>query len=287
MGAPPRVLFCHCAFADVIDAERKAQIFQRLADSCADVLVVDDLCGAAARKDPALKEWIDAGGRTVVACFPRAVRALFRAAGATLPDDASVLNMRQQSADEIVAAVPVGESAGTPVEAEPADDGWIPWFPVLDAERCTNCRQCMNFCLFGVYGTDADGRVVVEIPRACKSNCPSCARICPAAAIMFPKHDSAPINGADSDAAPGDGPVNVDVAQLLRGDVYETLRRRQQQSAEDCDACGCDCEPSPAERLGIPEDVLAANPQLRAVLDGSSEPSACDCTDGDCCDDED
>ena len=28
--------------------------------------------------------------------------------------------------------------------------GWKPWFPVIDYDRCTNCMQCLSFCLFGV-----------------------------------------------------------------------------------------------------------------------------------------
>jgi hypothetical protein len=29
---------------------------------------------------------------------------------------------------------------------------WKPWFPVIDFSRCTNCMQCLTFCLFDVYG---------------------------------------------------------------------------------------------------------------------------------------
>src|SRR5687767_1981373 len=28
---------------------------------------------------------------------------------------------------------------------------WKPWFPVIDYQRCTNCMQCLSFCLFEVY----------------------------------------------------------------------------------------------------------------------------------------
>src|SRR2546422_3501427 len=31
---------------------------------------------------------------------------------------------------------------------------WKPWFPVIDYDRCTNCMQCLSFCLFGVYGVE-------------------------------------------------------------------------------------------------------------------------------------
>ena len=28
------------------------------------------------------------------------------------------------------------------------------WYPVIDYSRCTNCMECLDFCLFGVYGVD-------------------------------------------------------------------------------------------------------------------------------------
>ena len=28
------------------------------------------------------------------------------------------------------------------------------WYPVIDYSRCTNCMECIDFCLFGVYGVD-------------------------------------------------------------------------------------------------------------------------------------
>lgn len=62
------------------------------------------------------------------------------------------------------------------------------WYPVLDRERCIQCRNCLQFCLFGVYG-EADGQVTVVTPDACKPGCPACARICPRGAIMFPLYD--------------------------------------------------------------------------------------------------
>ena len=33
---------------------------------------------------------------------------------------------------------------------------WKPWFPVIDYDRCTNCMQCLSFCLFGVYKMNAN-----------------------------------------------------------------------------------------------------------------------------------
>ncbi|MGH8527835.1 MAG: hypothetical protein ACREXY_27530, partial [Gammaproteobacteria bacterium] len=50
---------------------------------------------------PALKNLADAPTIKIAACYPRAVKWLFAAAGAPLPKDASeVINMRVQTADE-------------------------------------------------------------------------------------------------------------------------------------------------------------------------------------------
>ena len=102
-------------------------------------------------------------------------------------------------------------------------------------------------------------------------------------AIIFPKHGFAPINGADPDAGSADaGPVHVEAAKLLRGDVYEVLRRRQAQARADGKARSCSCERPAAEQLGIPPDVLAGSPELRALLD-EAQPAAG--ADDNCCDD--
>ena len=105
--------------------------------------------------------------------------------------------------------------------------GWKPWFPVIDYDRCTGCKQCLSFCLFDVYGTDTDGETRVENPANCKTDCPACARVCPSVAIMFPKYPKAPVNGdvvreedIQSEA------TRVDVGALLAGDAYEALRKR-------------------------------------------------------------
>jgi hypothetical protein len=71
------------------------------------------------------------------------------------------------------------------------------WYPVADGSRCTHCRHCLQFCLFGVYELDAEGKVAVRNPDNCKPGCPACSRICPQSAIMFPLYDKdAAIAGA-------------------------------------------------------------------------------------------
>ena len=77
---------------------------------------------------------------------------------------------------------------------------WKPWFPVIDYGRCTNCMQCLSFCLFDVYGVSADKKIQVQNQSNCKTDCPACSRVCPEVAIMFPKYRHGPINGEDVQA---------------------------------------------------------------------------------------
>lgn len=98
-----RILYCHCAYAQVVPKEVKEDVLKRLCESGAAFDAVADLCDMSARKDPALKKLVESGDVKIVACFPRAVKWLFHAAGAPLPKEGvEVLNMREQSADDVM-----------------------------------------------------------------------------------------------------------------------------------------------------------------------------------------
>jgi Pyruvate/2-oxoacid:ferredoxin oxidoreductase delta subunit len=108
---------------------------------------------------------------------------------------------------------------------------WKPWFPVIDYDRCTNCMQCLSFCLFDVYGVDDDQQIQVQNNDNCKTNCPACSRVCPEAAIMFPKYKNGPINGdVVSDADLNREKIKIDISSLLGGDVYQMLRDRSERA---------------------------------------------------------
>jgi Pyruvate/2-oxoacid:ferredoxin oxidoreductase delta subunit len=108
---------------------------------------------------------------------------------------------------------------------------WKPWFPVIDYDRCTNCMQCLSFCLFGVYGVDEEKRIQVQNNDNCKTNCPACSRVCPEAAIMFPKYKAGPINGDVVSSADLDREkMKIDISALLGGDVYSMLRTRSERA---------------------------------------------------------
>ncbi|MGH9632801.1 MAG: 4Fe-4S dicluster domain-containing protein [Bryobacteraceae bacterium] len=111
--------------------------------------------------------------------------------------------------------------------AFPAPGKWKPWFPVIDYKRCTNCMQCLSFCLFDVYGVDADGKIQVRNQDNCKTDCPACSRVCPEVAILFPKYRHGPIHGGEinSDDLRRES-MKVDISALLGGDIYSALRDR-------------------------------------------------------------
>lgn len=110
---------------------------------------------------------------------------------------------------------------------EAGKKSWKPWFPVIDYDRCTNCMQCLSFCLFDVYGIDEEKQIQVQNQDNCKTNCPACSRVCPEVAIMFPKYSAGPINGDEvSQKDVHREKMKVDISALLGGDIYANLRDR-------------------------------------------------------------
>lgn len=100
-----QIVYCHCAYARVIAPEVKNEVLERLASSGLEWESVPDLCEMSARKDSHLASLASQGGIRIAACYPRAVRSLFQAAGSPLLPDATVLNMRTQPAAEVVAGL--------------------------------------------------------------------------------------------------------------------------------------------------------------------------------------
>jgi NAD-dependent dihydropyrimidine dehydrogenase PreA subunit len=86
------------------------------------------------------------------------------------------------------------------------------WYPVIDYSRCTNCMECLDFCLFGVYGVDRYERILVEQPDNCRKGCPACSRVCPENAIIFPQHKTPGIAGAPE---VGGGAFKIDLSKLF------------------------------------------------------------------------
>jgi NAD-dependent dihydropyrimidine dehydrogenase PreA subunit len=94
------------------------------------------------------------------------------------------------------------------------------WYPVIDYSRCTNCMECIDFCLFGVYGVNEQERILVENQDNCKKGCPACSRVCPEQAIMFPDYKTPAIAGAPVGAI---GNLKIDLTKLFGGAEKDAL----------------------------------------------------------------
>ncbi|MFT4543150.1 MAG: hypothetical protein ACI841_005270 [Planctomycetota bacterium] len=109
MTEDKRLLYCHCAYAKVVPAKVKAEVLKRLGASGRDFEAVPDLCEMSARKDPALADYAGDESLHIVACYPRALRWLFHAAGHELKESIGITNMREQTADEIDQALQLSD----------------------------------------------------------------------------------------------------------------------------------------------------------------------------------
>ena len=128
------ILYCRCAYAKVLPEDVKDSVLERLIDSNLPFESVSDLCEMSARKDPGLVPLSQQAGLRIVACYPRAVKWLFSAAGAAIQTDSSqsessqsesnqsdakqpvyieVLNMRTDSADTVCAKLGIGKAETT------------------------------------------------------------------------------------------------------------------------------------------------------------------------------
>jgi len=63
----------------------------------------------------------------------------------------------------------------------------IEWGPTIDADACTGCGACIDFCCNDVYRrNDGESKVVVAHKPHCVTGCSHCATLCEAQAISFP-----------------------------------------------------------------------------------------------------
>ncbi len=83
--------------------------------------------------------------------------------------------------------------------------------------------ECIDFCLFGVYGVDAMERILVEQPDNCRKGCPACSRVCPENAIIFPQHKSPAIAGG----AVGEAGLKIDLSQLFGAPTAQEIAARE------------------------------------------------------------
>ncbi len=262
----PRALVCRCSVSATLRPESVAAALERVDAGAARAVVADDLCDLAASDGRRMARWAAGGAlRLVAACRPRAVRNLFRAAGVELDGAVRLLDLRAESPGEVARAFERVDAAGGPaapdgaagaVRADPAAPP--AWYPVIDRDRCTRCGQCAGFCLFGVYASDADGTPRVVQPRSCKLNCPACARICPEAAIVFPKCPESPIDGAQiTDEAAQRDRIRADIDRFLGPDPCAALRARRLRHAGPVDRARFERAMEERRRAGAPTEGAA------------------------------
>lgn len=237
-GVTMRVVFCQCAYSDVIDDAVRRPVLAALERADVELAAVPDLCALASRCDPRLAEWAADPETRIIACYPRTVAWLFHWAGTPLADaEARVLNMRTMDAGAILAELSgVDKVDSPPAQRVDKDGDWVPWFPVIDRDRCRNCRQCLNFCPFGVYELSDAKQVEVRHPANCKTNCPACARLCPDVAIIFPKYGQEPINGAPVTPAHELAQMHPDALKerLKKQDIHSMLAQRNRRNRVGC-----------------------------------------------------
>jgi hypothetical protein len=107
----PRIVYCHCAYAQVVPPDVKQHVLRELTDRDVTFEAVADLCEMAARRDPALATIAAGGPVRLAACYPRAVKWLFVSAGSPLPEQGvEIVNMRTATAAEAADAV-LGEGS--------------------------------------------------------------------------------------------------------------------------------------------------------------------------------
>jgi len=163
-------------------------------------------------------------------------------------------------------------------------EAWKPWFPVIDYDRCTNCMQCLTFCLFDVYGVDKQDKIQVQNNDNCKTDCPACSRVCPEVAILFPKYKKGPINGdvVRQEDVKREA-MKVDISALLGGDLYSSLRDRQADARKRFSTERDEsrallerkrCLKELGKDLDIPDEVLMSLPTVEDIQERAERAKA-------------
>ncbi|MHB1461953.1 MAG: ATP-binding protein [Armatimonadota bacterium] len=194
-------------------------------------------------------------------------------------DESHVFNMAAyQSEDDCYAAIealwahniPDATSKGS--LSEITDEITDRWYPVMDGSRCTNCGNCLQFCIFNVYEYDAEHHVTAANPENCKPGCPACSRVCPKSAISFPLYtkDEA-IAGApglfvtmSSNPRKPQASTGGSVCSLCGQKPTLMLMTKSDPAAELCKQCG---RTIPATQKPAPQPPQGALDDLDSLVD--------------------
>ena len=104
MADLPKILYCRCAYAQVVPTEVKDGVMAGLCSSGRSFDAVSDLCEMSANKDASLPSIAEQKDMRIAACHPRAVKWLFHAAGSPLDEErVKIVNMREDDAETATA----------------------------------------------------------------------------------------------------------------------------------------------------------------------------------------
>ncbi len=224
-----KILYCSCSCTELVTETKKKKV-QNIINKCNNnITIVHDMCNYAVFNKKFSGELKSFSPNMIIACYPRTVKWLLKYSGITLSEQCRVLNLREISIVELEKQL-LSDTAGcSKIKIIEKEDDWTSWFPVIDYTRCSNCKQCASFCLFGVYEIEKE-KITVKNPENCKDNCPACARICPEAAIIFPKSSESPINGDEirNEEALKDK-IKLNVDSILGDDIATALRARRKK----------------------------------------------------------
>lgn len=237
-----KITLCACSSRSFIDKEVIIRFASVASLNGFDVKIVADLCEMAADNGDEVREMAKG---IVVGCHERALKSVIEFTGV---EPELILNARSNDADSLLEKIEEFKNSNKQgVETEntidaaelekkleeyreiidnmPRKHGKDAWYPVIDKDVCAECSKCLDYCPFGVYEM-VNERVRVMHPHNCKNNCPACARICPANAVIFPKYDNSPINGGE---ATEESAVQLDTKTLYAKAFKERLEARKKK----------------------------------------------------------
>jgi ferredoxin len=227
-----KIVFCNCGGKN-IGIERLKELDYLVQNTDVEAIKISDLCGLSVSDKNSIDHIFSTTGEVLlIACYPRTINLILQHSGIHLDDTQLLLVNARELNDESVfneiqsfCAEGTGELSYIEIKS---DEEWPSWYPIIDQSRCTNCGQCANFCLFGVYEIK-DKKVHVVNPSGCKNNCPACARICPQTAIIFPKYEQGgAIGGSDQIDEIAEQQRQVqDISTILGSDIYKALEQRK------------------------------------------------------------
>lgn len=226
-GKVKTMTLCACVSRNFIDKERIARLAAKASLNGWEVRIEPDLCELAADRGDEMKSIAEG---VIVGCHERALKSIVESTGMT---PGKLLNARENDAETLLNEIGILspeesvklEEYRSIIADMPGKYGEDAWYPVLDKDVCAECSKCLDYCPFGVYEM-VDDRVRVMHPHNCKNNCPACARLCPANAVIFPKYSQSPINGGEAEE---DEATQLDTKALYAKAFKERLEARRKK----------------------------------------------------------